>query len=236
LPSIPILGLFGYALALTQSRGGFIALLAALLVLFRTRFSWWKSVPLALIVLPIMFMIFDGRMTGISTSEDTAQERIQLWSEGLEFFREAPLFGIGQGEFADQVRQVAHNSFVHSYAELGFFGGTVFLGAFFCALWGLYRLRRFSLQIRDPQLTRLRPYAITILAAYAVGLLSLSRAYIVPTYMVLGLGTAYIRLASVHLPAPVLRFNGQLLLWLGVVSALSLVGIKVFVNVFVQYG
>ena len=85
-------------------------------------------------------------------------------------------------------------------------------------------------------MSRLRPYVLTIVAAYATGMLSLSRAYIVPTYMVLGLATAYLRLVSAHLRAPVLRFNGQLVLRLVAASAASLVGIYVFVRVFARYG
>jgi O-antigen ligase len=237
LSSIPLLGLFGYALSLTQSRGGFIALLAALLVLFRTRFSFWKTVPLAAVVLPAMFFLFAGRQTKIDIGTgDTMQARIQLWSEGLELFREAPVFGIGQGEYAEEVGGVAHNSFVHCYAELGFFGGTLFLGAFFSALSGLIRLGRSRVQVPDFELMRLCPYVITMVAAYAAGMLSLSRSYIVPTYMVLGLGAAYLRLASAYLPAPVLPFSGQLALRVVAASAASVVGIYVFVRVFAQYG
>src|SRR5205807_1762810 len=134
------IGLFGYALSLTQSRGGFIALLGALLTLVWSRFGWRKAIPLAAILVPVMFMLFDGRMTGLSASEGTGQERIQLWSEGFNFFREAPIFGIGMDEFTEEVRQPAHNSFVHCYAELGFFGGSLFFGAFFTAFWSLSRL------------------------------------------------------------------------------------------------
>ena len=93
------------------------------------------AIGLALIALfmflPIMFILFGGRQTNINMGgDDTMQERVQLWSEGLDLFREAPVFGIGYREYAEQVGQVAHNSFVHCYAELGFFGGTIFLAAF----------------------------------------------------------------------------------------------------------
>jgi len=77
---------------------------------------------------------------------------------------------------------------------------------------------------------------ITTVAAYAAGMLSLSRGYVVPTYMVLGLATAYIRLASIHRPSAVLPFNGRLVLGLVLVSTVSLVGIYVFVRIYVQYG
>src|SRR5262249_33931416 len=69
--------MFGYALSLTQSRGGFIALLAGCLVLFHSRFGFRKSIPIAAVVLPGMFYLFGGRQTSISTGEGTGQDRIQ---------------------------------------------------------------------------------------------------------------------------------------------------------------
>ncbi len=86
------LALFGYALALTNSRGGLLALLTAMLVLFQARFGWRKTLVLVPIVLPLMFLLFAGRQTEFTTSEGTSQQRIQFWSEGLAMFRQAPVF------------------------------------------------------------------------------------------------------------------------------------------------
>ena len=38
----------------------------------------------------------------------------------------SPIFGIGLNELGTWVGKVAHNSFLGAYAELGFFGGTLF--------------------------------------------------------------------------------------------------------------
>jgi O-antigen ligase len=50
----------------------------------------------------------------------------------------------------------AHNAFVHTYVELGFLGGTLFLGAFYCALRMSAQLARQDRSIRDPDLARVR--------------------------------------------------------------------------------
>jgi hypothetical protein len=232
------LGLFGYALTLTQSRGGVLGLLAGTLVLFQARFGWRRAIGLAAIAVPLLFLVSTGRQRhfDIGDKEDTAQERMRLWSEGLEFFREAPLFGVGYNEFVERAGLVAHTSFVHCYAELGVFGGTLFTGAFYCAFWTLQRLGSGRVPTLHAELRRLHPYLMAIVAAYTVGLLSLSRTYVVPTYMVFGLVTAYGRLAAAYAPLSVPRVNRWLALRLAVVSVLALSAAYIFVRVFVQWG
>src|SRR5262249_52301436 len=132
--------------------------------------------------------------------------------------------------------QVAHNSFVHSYTELGFFGGTFFVAAFYLAIAALHRLKRRSLRISNPEIRRLRPYLFALVASYAVGMLSLSRGYVVPTYLTLGLAAAYLRLANVRPTLPLLRVSPWLVRRLLLVSAASVVGIYCYIRVFARYG
>jgi hypothetical protein len=231
-------GVFGYAFFLTKSRGGFLAFMTGLLVLFHSRFGFVRSLMLSTIVVPIMLLVFQGRMTSISSTESTAQLRIQLWSEGLGFFREAPLFGIGEDQYAEQpgIIQVAHNTFIHCFAELGFFGGTLFLGAFFFAIWALYRLGSNQVQILDSEQRRLRPYFLAIIAGYATSMLTLSRFGIVPTYMMLGLAASYLRVTKVFPPLADLRFNSKLVRRVVLLSILFLIVTYIYVRVTVRWG
>ena len=57
-----------------------------------------------------------------------------------------------------------------SFAELGLFGGLLFLGAFFAGIVSLYRLGGKGVAIADPRLARLRPYLLAMVCAYAAGL------------------------------------------------------------------
>ncbi len=184
------LALFGYAMMLTQSRGGFLGLLAAIVVFIWVRLGWRKGLPIATLALPAMFFLFAGRQTELDVGEGTAQDRIQLWSEGLTFFRRAPIFGIGYGNFFEEIGLVAHNSFLHAFAELGFFGGAIFVGAFALAFRTLQRIGPCMTRASDADLLRLRPYLMAIVAGYAAGMMSLSRTYVVPTYLILGLAAA----------------------------------------------
>jgi O-antigen ligase len=141
---LPLVGLFGYAIYATQSRGGLLALMGALLALCHARWGWKRAALIAAVALPLLLVVFKGRITNFDAGmgEGTGRSRVELWSEGLQAFKQQPLFGIGAGNYAEEAGQVAHNSFVHAFTELGFFGGALFLGTFVAALVMLYRLRQ----------------------------------------------------------------------------------------------
>jgi O-antigen ligase len=222
----------GYALYLTRSRGGFVAMLAGLLIAFHARFGWFKSILLGAVVLPVIFMLFAGRATELSTSAATAQSRLQLWSEALDLFKSAPVFGIGEGEYAEvsEDHMVAHNSYLHAFAELGFFGGTIFLGGFYYAFWMLQRLGNPRLYFLNPEVKALRPFMVTLVGGYVAGLLSLSRIMVVPTYMILALGGAYLQMAYTYPPLTKTRFSAKLVLRLSLVSVLFLLLVYLYVR------
>ncbi|MFX0558412.1 O-antigen ligase family protein [Maribacter sp. CXY002] len=61
----------------------------------------------------------------MSTTEGSTVERGNLIKEGIDMFLDAPIFGIGLGQFShySSTRQFSHNSFVEILAEQGFIGG-----------------------------------------------------------------------------------------------------------------
>ncbi len=227
--------LFAYALSKTQSRGGMLALLAGLGVFMRMRFGWLQSLLLGMVLLPLLLLVFAGRQTSISTTEGTAQERIQIWSDGLVLFRQSPLFGIGVDEYDRQVGHVAHNSYIHAFVEMGLFGGFFYAGAFALALESLARYRAGGRLILDAELRRLYPYLFATIAAYAAGMLSLTLCYIIPTYTVLALAIVYRRMTAAAPPLPAPRCDAALVLRLGGLSIAVLVGFTLFVRFFVVW-
>ena len=202
--------MFAYCVALTQSRGGFLALLAGSATWIVLQFGWRKAILVCAVILPTLFIAYSGRISRLSTAEDTARERFSLWSDALVYFKESPLFGIGQNEFQERNDLVVHNSYLHAFTELGFAGGTLFMGAFACAILILLRLRKGLSEVGDDPLQRFWPFAVTMVVAYATSLLSISRNYVFPTYLVLGLVTAYVSMAVPRSAPPVLRFSAGL--------------------------
>jgi O-antigen ligase len=187
---------FGYALQQTQSRGGFIAFMAACGMTLLARFGWKKATMATAAILPLVLVIFKGRLTTISTEEGTAHSRIQLWSDGLEYFKSSPLFGIGSGTYADLSGHVAHNAYVHAYAELGLLGGGAFLGAFFFAMWAVYHMGNIREKIADPNLRNAQPFMLALIAGLATLFMTISQTYYMSTYMIFGLVTAYLHVTN----------------------------------------
>jgi O-antigen ligase len=174
-------------------------------------------------------------MTSLSATEGTGQQRIQVWNVGLMLMRESPVFGIGMNEYDKRVELVAHNSYIHSYTELGLLGGTLFLGAFYLALLALCHPAQAPGGGEDSELGRLRPFLLAAVAAYSACLLVLSRNYIVTTYALLGLVTAYRRVLDARLPRPVLRCDGPLARRVALVSVAFLAVTYVFVRLFTRW-
>jgi O-antigen ligase len=230
------LSLMGLALYETRSRGGFLALVGALGAYCYGRFGLWRTCLLGALGLPVLLYLFAGRMTEISTSEGTAMQRLQIWSDGMLMFRQSPIIGIGAEQYAQHVIYVAHNSFLHAFAELGFPGGALFLGAFALAFWGIVRVGRRGEHIVDPDLARLRPAMLGATAGYAVGMLSLSRCYVVPTYLILGLAVAYAQMTVTYPRLPPLRLDVRTTSIVLALSVAFLLGLHLFIRLFVRWG
>lgn len=232
------MALLAAGLLYTHSRGGMLSTLAAIMVLMTYRYGTRVAVAGGVLAIPAI-IILGGRQTEIDLEDGTGQDRIQLWSDGLSCLKSSDFFfGIGMGEFADMAGLVAHNSFVHAYTELGVIGGTLFFGMFFFNFLGLYRYRWVEHEIRDPDLRTFYPFQVALLVGWTVGLLSLSRCYVVPTYLALALPSAFLNLARVRLDPPrvFLLWDRLHLAKLTVSSAACLVGIFVFVKVFARWG
>jgi len=223
---------FGYALLKTQSRGGFIALVAACGVLLLTRYGWKKAAMLGGAGLPLLLLAFKGRITNISTQEATGHSRIQLWSDSFDLFRSSPLFGIGIQKIREYIGYVAHNSYMQAYAELGLFGGTLFTGAVFLALWAFYRLGAARGEIADPSLRRAQPFMMAITAGFATLLMTITQTYYMSTYMLLGLATAYLHTTNATNILPGFRVGFPLVKRLALFSMSFLVVFYIFVRLF----
>lgn len=230
------LAIFCYAFTLTRSRGGFVGLVAGMFGLFVARFGMKKAIPLAGLTLPVLAFLLAGRQTDMSTGGGTAQQRIQLWSEGFGLLRQRPIFGIGQNMFVEELGHDAHNSYVQAYTDLGLFGGTAYFGIFCYAAWALLRLGPKRRAGMAPELARLHPYIVGVVLAYAGGMISLTRVYVIPTYLVAGLASVYLRLAHTGPVGVAPSLSWRLATRLVLASLLFLGSLHVYVRLFARWG
>jgi hypothetical protein len=232
------IGFLGYALTLTQSRGGLLALLAGCCTFFYARFGMMRAALLGAAAVPILLAGFSGRQInfGAAISGGTGQQRAELWSAALVAFKASPVFGIGEGMFVEHFRNVTHNSFVEAFVELGFFGGITFLGLFGIVGWSLWTLRGVRYQIDHAAVRHFLPYMIALLVAFAVSMMSLSRTYVLPTYLIAGTAAAYERLARPGTSLPPVRMSGKLLAWLCVAGVGFIAFIYFYIKILYRMG
>jgi putative inorganic carbon (hco3(-)) transporter len=223
-----------YAFALTQSRGGFLALIAGCSTYILTRWNWRRSLPIAVVVMPVLLIVLGGRQTSIDLNDedDTAHGRVTLWRDGYQYFQSAPLFGIGYNQYAEESGLVAHNSYVHTFAELGFFGGTFFTGILYVPFAALRRMGSGDVLTRLAEVGRWRPCLMAALVAYMVGLCSLSRPYQTPTYLLVGVAVTFSTISAKLVPSLVPPVSFVLARRMLNVSFAVLVFFYLFVRIF----
>lgn len=226
------LGFLGYVLALTQSRGGILALLAGLGVFLVNRYGLLRSTIAYAGVLAGVLLLFGGRQVdfGEGIASGTGSQRTDLWYAGLKMLKWSPVVGMGQGQFVQEQGLVAHNSYVQALAEWGLLGGTMFIGLFYVVLLLVWRLKPVRRQIRSPALRSFHPYVLGALAAYAASMLTLTRCDVVPTYLVAGLGVSYERLARRGTELPALNFTPSLLGRMVLVTLAFIVMLYVYIR------
>ena len=224
-----------YGIYLSQSRGGLMAFGVGMMVLFVTRYGWKKSVILIALALPVI-TVFSGRQTSLSTEEGSAQSRVQLWADSIEAVKTWPIMGCGAGAMGDfYMSQVAHNTYLHMLGELGLIGGGAFMGAYWVATWGLVRLMPSRGLVTDPDLRTMRPFLGAAIATYAMGMMSLSRGYALPTYTLLGLTTVFLSLVKTRPEIPAMRLDRGFLKQTVIVTLAFLIVMHLFVSANVRW-
>ena len=108
-----------YGTYLTHSRGVVMALLAMVVVAARRRIGTLPSLLFATVLYAATSALhFTG---GRDISADAGQDRLDLWSDGLQLLKSHPLFGVGFGDMINY-GNTAHNTVIVCGAELGLVG------------------------------------------------------------------------------------------------------------------
>ena len=188
------------AIECTYSRGGFVAILAAVAVLSLSLRSWWRrAVALLAFAAALMALSPQPYLDHLATiahplADRSILGRLAVWQEGLQIGRDHLVGGQGPGTFrrgadsAEPVRRSPHNIFVELAAELGLAGVLVYAWMLIATLIRLHRVRRGT-----GGTTWLRPASIAIeaaLIAYLTASLFLSEPFASPLFVLVGLSLA----------------------------------------------
>jgi O-antigen ligase len=180
-----------YAVILTGSRGGFLALVVSSTVTLwefairgRRRYLLALAVLAGLVLLLSAGGIVVGRLKGtFNIKEDTAaafesaRGRRQLFWRSIEVTMEHPIFGIGPGNFpqVSGLWHTTHNSFTLMSSEGGFPALILYVLILWCGFKNLEAVKR--LPRRRPESILLARALLGSLAGYTVGSAFLSVAY-----------------------------------------------------------
>jgi O-antigen ligase len=128
--------------------------------------------------------------------EDSAAERMEAWSYGLQLLKKSPIWGAGYGSFLESHELTAHNSFVLCFAELGLVGYLLWLSIFVVSLMQLTQVANSSPS--GPDGWRVRRWGaaarLSIIGFLAAGFF-LSRTFSVMLFTVVGIATAVVSIA-----------------------------------------
>jgi len=197
-------------LAATQNRNSAVAFLIMLVFfIIQLRLTWMKKVIVLCAMATILVLatpsqyynrfsaLWDHETSQSSTSLDraTAQSRIELWGTAWEISKDYPIFGVGPGNFAhnlkfyspSQGRLGAHNSYLQALAETGFIGLALYVTLFISAYLLLRQIkmnRRATWQADIASMLQL-----SLIAYLALGLFN-NRNDLVLAYIVAGWAVA----------------------------------------------
>ena len=184
---------------LTVSRGGTLATVVALSIVFWTRrelSSGWRwglvgvgcvGVVAAVLLTPVTTWTRLATL-GSEVASGTLNSRTIIWHEGWKAFQQAPFLGVGIGAYPDALASyfgypstgeftpVAHNTFYSYLVETGIIGFAIFAIMFGIVLSYAFRQRGLA-----------RPLWLTVLATWVVGVNALSWDDRKPTWMIFAL-------------------------------------------------
>jgi hypothetical protein len=197
------LGFLGYTLAIpiavllvtgvyfTNSRGAAMGL-AVLIGLFLTkRFGTVVSVPVGLLLMLANNAITSSRTISMAGGED----RLAIWSDGMQFFKHSPLWGVGFLGFEEREFMTAHNSFLLCAAEMGLLGFFLWMGMVVVTMIQLNRVPKVVGET-NPALARWAIALKSSLSVYMFTSFFLSRTYELPLFLLLGMSGAIIAAAG----------------------------------------
>ena len=129
---------------LTHSRGALLALAAVLIFIFRKKIG---LIPSAIGGFALLGGLMAAGFTGgRDVSASSGEDRMALWSTGLQLIRSHPIFGVGFEHFRDHAPNTAHNTIVVCAAETGVVGLFFWVAFIVATLYDAFAVSNWGLE------------------------------------------------------------------------------------------
>jgi hypothetical protein len=219
----------GICVVFTQSRGGQLVVAAVLGTYFVKKYGIKGLAMGGIMSAPLLLL--GGRD---DSQEGSADERVEVMAEGLQFIRQAPLTGIGWNQYSDWNSHglTAHNSYLLAISELGPLGFILFTMVLYVSFKTLLTgMRRYA---DDPAARIAKVWGMALLAGFigmCVGSFFLSFTYHNVLWIFIGLTGAYWSACSRHDPSFEVSLTARDVAY----CVLMDIGLVLALNVFVRF-
>lgn len=179
------------AVALAASRGGFLGLVAASIVLLWHARHRFRNLAMVAVLAPVLLLLPVAPIQRLlhpnHSDQEAGEARLVAWRAGLKMIKAYPLTGVGLGNFkAEMVRyadpkadidSIAHNTYVEIAAEMGIPTLLLFLALIALSCSSLDRARRRALRLRSSLLSQGALGMEAGIVGFAVSIFFLSAEY-----------------------------------------------------------
>lgn len=185
----------------TGSRGGLVGLaaIAGTSIVFLMPRRWTPALLLCAVIVALTLCPAAGLVL-----DSSARTRVIYWGLANWQFKQKPLFGLGFNMFWQVTHegQAAHNSFVHCYTELGYFGYWFWFGIILVSIVSAWRARVAIIEKVGPEvryLGRASAACIISMVGYCASSYFLSRAFIYPYFFLCVLMMAFANVSEEYM-------------------------------------
>ncbi len=214
-------GLAAPAIIATTSRGGMLAMMAAMALTVWRKTKWWKAIIVGAVVSVAVLAIIppqtEQRYRTIESYEEdrSAMGRIRAWETSLVMAGDRPAVGVGFGVKAyiaeyDRYKRdsqdrphVAHSVWFSALGQTGYVGLGLYLTLMGAVFWAMKRVRRLSAGIKGNKGAWARNYAAMLectMLTFIVGATFLSKLEFEYIYAICMVSVPLLHIATDELP------------------------------------
>ena len=169
----------------TQSRGSILGTLVVFTSFFYIKYGKAKTMVLVALSSPVVIFIL-SKFRSISSDDQSANDRIEAWYQGILMFKYRPLLGVGKDRFMEHHYKTAHNSYVLVMSELGIFGYITWMFILISTVFILSKMIKVENKANNPDIEKektLALYMMVGLMGYLSTAFFISRSYHILLYV-----------------------------------------------------